>query len=847
VAGQAQTSSTNVQLAAGSVGGGSGTLAVSNEHSSTVTDSSSASASSGNSVALAPTVGPGTPLPAGVTTAASGNSSAVGVVAQNTVGNTTVGGVQVGGQNQAAVNLTSRSSVTVTDTSATEAQSGQAWAMAEGAAGSPSGVSTPVVGTAASGTPGAVTATGLVSSNTLASAIVSTVTVPTANATPHPVAISADQTVNVKAGGAAVASSSAVSSTAAASGTPNAAAQSGSADAQGLAAQNTVNTTAAVSVHVGGENFAPIQVIVDSVARIFNWGAASSTSGSATASNAATGAAGSGGGSATSGSTQATGAQIQNNVDLRASAAVKVAGDNHNPITIALNLTANLINWGIGLAQSGDAQGGGQGGSATSGVSSASGLQVSNLVNMWADAAVDIEGNNYAPITIYIRFGTNIENYGAADARSGNVAAGSGGAATASITQPTTGGTAAGAASGTSTGAAGTVGTASHARGGDSVAIANSVNSVVSSRQLSSANGSHPIASAAVTSMLRNLPSGSWNPIVERSLPADKAQAVEAGLASTSGDTLASGMHSTVVQSNSQLVACQDPDRACLARNSANLAITVRDNPAPAVGGPSVDSNTGCACVNATPTPTPTATPRATTNSTSNSTNSSSSKSSSSRRVSASSRTSTRVVATELSAYGHIVMADLFGDWPGRRLPPMPDQRNRQPAGANVVASLDAWPGADELPLPEPQQQAAAAPASPAGGKQLRRPPAARLPDAALADESVPLLGLIDVDLFNQWPAVSALPLPPQHVQRAASTVPSEVAVQSEPTQPSEPASSGGGPEIPVAIALVLLSGALAAHRWGRAALHARFLAGQRLTRTVTAFIRMTLGLLRLW
>src|SRR6185369_6398577 len=80
--------------------------------------------------------------------------------------------------------------------------------------------------------------------------------------------------------------------------------------------------------------------------------------------------------------------------------------------------------WGAGFATSGDAQGGGGAGGASSGSVSATGLQVFNLVNMWADTSVDIEGNNYAPITVYIRFNTNIENYGAAGAQSGAVASG---------------------------------------------------------------------------------------------------------------------------------------------------------------------------------------------------------------------------------------------------------------------------------------------------------------------------------------------------------------------------------------------------------------------------------------
>ena len=83
---------------------------------------------------------------------------------------------------------------------------------------------------------------------------------------------------------------------------------------------------------------------------------------------------------ARSGSASATGAQVQNNVDLRSSAAVKVNGNNYNPINIMLNLAASLTNWGVGLASSGDAQSsGGGGGTASSGASNATGLQVLNL------------------------------------------------------------------------------------------------------------------------------------------------------------------------------------------------------------------------------------------------------------------------------------------------------------------------------------------------------------------------------------------------------------------------------------------------------------------------------------
>ena len=103
-------------------------------------------------------------------------------------------------------------------------------------------------------------------------------------------------------------------------------------------------------------------------------------------------------------------------------------GDNYNPISIVMDLTTNLVNWGAAWARSGDAQATGSGnGSASSGAADASGMQVMNLVNMWADASVDIDGNNYAPIYVHITFTTNIDNRGVAQASSGNVAAGQAG------------------------------------------------------------------------------------------------------------------------------------------------------------------------------------------------------------------------------------------------------------------------------------------------------------------------------------------------------------------------------------------------------------------------------------
>ena len=294
-------------------------------------------------------------------------------------------------------------------------------------------------------------------------------------------------------------------------------------------------------------------------------------------------------------------------------------------------------------------------------------------MTLWADASVDIEGNNYAPIMIYINFDTRIQNYGQAEAASGDVAAG---VRTAPLSAGSAGAAPQNSVGGNSS-AGGSVGSESHARGGDAVAVSNSVNAAVVSNQLSSANGSHPLAAETVSSMLRSLPSGTWNPFSETTPGPVAVPTVAAGLASTSGDSLASGMRSTILFSNNQLSACQDPDHACLARNTAVQSIVVRDNPDPAVGvgepgsggsgsgRPGVHAGSGFAGVNATPTPVPQR-----------------SGSSSSRPAAATSSSSDDeqsyrpqpgpfLPVRRVVPFGQTVVVDLFGQLPGRRLPPM--------------------------------------------------------------------------------------------------------------------------------------------------------------------------------
>ena len=293
-------------------------------------------------------------------------------------------------------------------------------------------------------------------------------------------------------------------------------------------------------------------------------------------------------------------------------------------------------------------------------------------------------------------------------------------------------------------------------------------------------------------------------------------------------------MHSTVQQANSQLTVCQDADRACLAQNTAKLAVVVRDNPNPATGGGGVAATTGFSGVNATPTPTPipgSKGSQGSQGSTQHTTNSSNSLISSH----VSRHTTTEFVATQLVASGHVVMVDLWSQSPGRRLPPMPDQRNRQPAGANVTASFDNWPGTGELPVPA-QQLAPPATTTRSSGPIVRRPPAFRLPDAGLEDESVPLLNLVNVDLFNRWPSVSALPVPGQTVARPAPAQPAEeVAAPASVEAAAQPPDSGASDmNLILPGALGLLMAGLLAHRKTRATI-------------VTGMATLRLFVLRLW
>jgi hypothetical protein len=792
LAGQVDTTDANTQIGAASVAGGSAPVTVANSHSSTIADGSAASSGSGVSVALAPTPGAGA-TQTGVTTAQSGSASALGASIANDVANQSQAAVLVQGANYAPVNVGSNAALSIQDTGAAGTTSGAAWAVAAGAAGAPSGVATPVTAGAAA-TSAALSATGIQAQNALSNSTSAVVNVAGANAAP--INITPAEVVSMNTGGYATTTSGAacagVGCASPASTTAGGATQatSGASQAQGLVAQNNVKTNANVAVNIAGQNFAPITIIINSITTIFNWGAGSATSGDAVANGSSTGSSGSSGGASgvASGSAQATGAEVSNSVDLRSSAAVHVAGDNYNPINILLNLGADLVNWGVATATSGDAQSSGSGGgTVTSGSASATGLRAVNLVSLWADASVDIDGNNYAPIFIKIQFNTNVANVGYAGSSSGNVAVG----------QPASSSSSSNNSAQPGTGSSGSTGGAtSRAQSGSAVAISNSANVGVASNQIASANGGDPINTTVVTSMLRNLPTGTWNPFVQQSLPDTAAPAVIAGMSSSSGNSTAVGLQSNIGATNGQIAACSDPSANCTATNSSSMSISISDlpyNPAtkpdgsargsgnnghpnePGFGPGDTSAQSGFTGVNATPTPAATASSNSGTNNSAfddGSDDSGSGGSGVRRKFFAA-----NAVADGFVVDGHYVLVDLFDNWPGRRLPPMPNPLKTGVASSTVGVSLSGFPGVDELPLPMPggsDVSGSAPTAGGAAGTTLRQPVGTASHDQAASDgdDVYPLLALVDVDPWG-WPAAESLPMP---VQVMAAPSPSTAA-----------------------------------------------------------------------
>lgn len=473
-----RTSLINSQTSAVDVAGGRGPATAVNLTSVVITDQGLAAGATGKSTAEGTTTtgdphgGAGDQNPS-QSRAGSGSVVATGLTALNNITNVSHAGVTVRGATDAPINVQSLNRVAIADTGAAGASSGDVLAtdrqdvvatgstiatsaaLPNGRARTPRPPILPLLATSNS-----VTAVGLAATNTVHSDFAGVALAPVSLA--PPVAIGLTQGVAVNATGlvaarsadtrtcvaCAVPAPTAIPATAHTAAMPrdlaprsSTDARSGAVDAQGLAAQNNVATDANVSVHIAGQNDGLIQVIIESITRILNRGGADAWSGDATATTgSATEVAMDGRqdsilsmNKASSGNVDATGARVSNEINLRASAAIHVAGDNTTPINVVLHQVVDLASRGFVWATSGRAAADASrhansvtdGGSITaaSGSARATGLDVRNQVYLAARISVDIDGSNYAPIYLEILQETDILNEGQASAVSGDVQA----------------------------------------------------------------------------------------------------------------------------------------------------------------------------------------------------------------------------------------------------------------------------------------------------------------------------------------------------------------------------------------------------------------------------------------
>jgi hypothetical protein len=553
------------------------------------------------------------PLPdlgTGQTNAASGAAQAAGVSSQNAVRNSSVAAVQVNGPSSAPVKVQSSNVVNVANTGSATAASGTAMALP---------VATPGAAGAAAPAESAPTSPdtavgGLAIQNSVQGQTSSTTTLPGASAPSSPVLVSQVQQVAITSGSAATArSANAASAGAPAAGlgagaTANVTnASTGSASALGVSAQNVVTTSANVDVQVGGQNFAPITVMIQTLTTILNRGLASATSGTALATGAqlaapATATTGAvrqslvGAASTTTGNAAAVGSSVTNQASLSSSAVVHVAGNNYDPINVFLGLFITLTNWGYGSATSGSAQTiGGQAvasgatAGATSGSASATGLQATNDVDMQANALVQIDGSNYAPITVWVDMETTIDNTGQAVAHSGDSQAvgraepGAGGARTTSSAAAP----AAAVGAGSSTQAAQTPTRTPTPLPASGVRLAGSV-------EMSSPSGSQGSSSLKASTRVDQASPAPAQAQAQAS-PAPAAVAVP-GIHAWSGDAACLGTSTDVAAANRQLSHVASPGSPGAGpSNVSSYAISAQHD---------VDCRGGFAGANATPTPT---------------------------------------------------------------------------------------------------------------------------------------------------------------------------------------------------------------------------------------------------
>lgn len=721
-------------------------------------------------------------MPSSQTTASSGDASATGIQSQSIVNNTTLASVQVGGTSSGDVKIDSVNKVEIVEAGGAVASSGDVMAAPQGtpiAVGTPKPTK-PTTSVAVGATSASVATVGLQAQNSETVNLEKTATaVPNATGT-LTVQHTGQVTIQSSALGAAasegacagdkcvtptkvepLASATAVpSSTSSAQGGTTAPttgtgsptggnkisnASSGSAEATGLVAQNVVNTSADVKVTVKGENHGLIQVLIESITEIFNFGWASASTGNATASNNGAASPNASGIStattkASSGNAQATGAEVDNKVDISSSSSVKVERNNYNPINIFINLFAQITNIAVGMATSGNAEATGSsnfdsaygsGQTASSGSAKAIGLDTQNQVNMSAAAAVDIDGSNYADINIRVRFHTIIENIGIAFASTGiakalgNSAAPSNTGSDSSASSTTSDGSNSRSSGSDGSGGQNDGGStiqSSVAKSGDATAHGHNSSVQIASAQHASGNGDGEM-NAVLPPVSNSLPEPRITPEEQNAkLPEKLQQLVEmvGDIHAQSGNAISQGFTTGDAVLNVQVAHAVNPgSTSASATNSYEFNMTASGDSS---------AQTGFAGVNATPTPMP-PTPRTEMRQSESDSDSGS--------VYHNLSISFRAVQTSSSGYfaGHqpfqsTIKVKMPSKWPEFDRLPMPWQKMLVDGTASSRYTIPTW-----------------------GGRPLVPP----------ADETRQVTkGFVDIDPMGVWPGLELPPMPDQ-------------------------------------------------------------------------------------
>ena len=163
-------------------------------------------------------------------------------------------------------------------------------------------------------------------------------------------------------------------------------------------------------------------------------------------------------------------------------------------------------------------------------------------------------------------------------------------------------------------------------------------------------------------------------------------------------------------------------------------------------------------------------------------------------------------------------MVDPWDMWPGRRLPPMPNPTTQNATHSTVDASLDFWPGADELPLPDlsvpsPPSGSRVAAGRPAGAGVTRGAVPSGDDAAESDDESLALLAVFNVDPWSTWPDSDEIPTPGQVAPPLA--IADEQAIAASSDAAAAPEAGAGPTDFGPAAMLIAAVGAVAGlWRW---------------------------------